>query len=434
MVLLRVALCAPLIFFLSTQGRCQTIDVARLDTFLMRIAANNMGMGSLAISRNGAIVYQRAFGRAGDDSRPNDISTRFQIGSISKTFTTVVVLKLVEAKKLSLDNSLSNFLPQLPNAANITIRDLLYHRSGLHDYTVDTDFQSWLDKRTSQRQLLELIMSKGADFTPGTRASYSNSNYLVLSYVIEKVTGSPYQKVVRDFVISKLKLTNTGYGRSGNESTSYKYNAGEWVRETETNLDIHSGAGALVSTPSDLVHFAEALFSGTLIGLDKVEEMKLLLDGYGMGLFPFRFRDKSGFGHGGRIDGFSSSLQYYPKEGIAIAYCTNGIVFPKNDILDGVLHAVFGEPYEMPDFKHPKIDTEQLRPFSGEYTSAMPPISLTCRIADGSLVVDTQGQSFALEPIGGKKFCNAKYGFFFEFEQGQLVLKEGDNVYNLKKK
>lgn len=430
-----------LFFVVYSAGFSQSLNTKKLDSLLSAISDHHLGMGSLAISKNGKVIYQRAFGSASLAEGGNVAATpatKYRIGSISKMFTAVLVFQLIEEGKLQLTTTLDQFFPELPQAKVITIRDLLYHRSGLHDYTKDSGFETWLDQPKTHEELLSFISSMGPDFTPDEKASYCNSNFLVLSYIAEKITGKSYAQLLTDRITSKQGLKNTYYGngtdiRKG-ESTSYKYAAGKWVKDTETNLDLHSGAGAIVSTPADLTRFAEALFAGKLISRKSVDAMKTLVDYYGMGMFAFPFMQRTAFGHGGRIDGFSSTLQYFPEERLAIAYCTNGIVYPKEDVVEAILRICFNEPYVIPQFNSTTALSQQtLDGYTGTYSSVDLPIKIICTSLKGALTVETQGQPFATQWIGKDQFMNAQFGFFFVFRPGELTLKEGDNVYVLKK-
>ncbi len=208
----------------------QTINISKLDSFLNSLASRELAMGSLTVSKNGIIKYQKAFGYSyiGNDKKVSaNIYTKYRIGSATKMFTAVMIFQLIEEGRLSLDKRLNTYFPNLPNANKITISNMLYHRSGLHDYTHDTNFQEWMDKPKTHDQLLKIIKDKGSDFEPGTEADYSNSNYLLLGYIIEKVCKVPYADALKKRITSKLNLKNTYYGnpisQKNNEATSYKY-------------------------------------------------------------------------------------------------------------------------------------------------------------------------------------------------------------------
>lgn len=418
---------------LSTFG--QAINTAKLDSFLNSLEKRGLALGSLSISKNGRIQYQRALGYAYIDSAkkiPATINTKYRIGSETKMFTAVIIFQLIEEGRLGLDQILGTWFPALPNSSRITIAHLLQHRSGLHDYTEGTNFQDWMDKPVAQEQLLMIIREKGADFEPGTRAAYCNSNYLLLGYIIEKIGKMPYATAIDKRVTSKIGLRNTYYGNAidinKGESASYKYGEGSWRKEKETDLSIHGGAGSIVSTSGDMIKFMEALFNYKLVGKSSVEKMKMMVDGFGMGLSSYA---QSGFGHNGRVEEFYSTAIHFPKEKISISYITNGIIYPRKDIVDGVLKICFNEPFVAPFSTVININPDQ---YLGKYANQMP-IEVICTKNGNKLLLETRGTVFELEPISNNYFMHSATGYFFEFFPGndELQIKETDNIYYLKR-
>jgi D-alanyl-D-alanine carboxypeptidase len=426
------------VFNFSSLG--QTINVSKLDSFLHSLASRELAMGSLTISQNGIIKYQKAFGFSyieNDKKIPADVYTKYRIGSATKMFTAVMIFQLIEEGKLSLDKKLKTYFPNLPNAKKITISKMLYHRSGLHDYTHDTNFPEWMDKPKTHDELLKIIKNKGSDFEPGTEADYSNSNYLLLGYIIEKVCKVPYSEALKKRITSKLNLKNTYYGNpislKNNEAASYKYAENNWNREKETNLIIHGGAGSIISTPTDMVNFIDALFSYKLISKSSLSKMETMIDDYGMGMFPNKYGSKNSLGHNGRIEEFYSALWYFPNEKLSFAYCTNGIDYPRTDIIKGVLKICFNEPFTLPFAIDSILQSEDLDKYIGKYSSDQ--IVVNCTKDGTKLSLETRGKVFEVEKISDNYFMNATSGYFFEFylDKGELLIKETDNIYYLKR-
>jgi D-alanyl-D-alanine carboxypeptidase len=428
------------LFFLVFSSACfsQSLDAKKLDSLFDMLQRRGLANGSVAISINGKVVYERAVGFSSREKTniPSSVNTKYRIGSVSKMFTAVMIFQLIEEGKLSLKEKLSAYFPQLPNATTISIEDLLYHRSGLHDYTKDTNFPEWMDKPKSQSALLKIIAEKGADFEPGKKYDYCNSNYLVLSYIIEKIGKTTYAAALGKRIISKIGLENTYYGKpidlSRNESQSYKYSDSNWQKEKETNPGIHIGAGAIVSTPADLVKFIHQLFELKLIGKSSVGRMKTIIDGYGMGMFPYDFAGTTGYGHNGRIEEFYSALRYYPGKKLAISYITNGILFPRTEILDGILQTTFNEPWSIP---FSKSSSSNLEKYAGEYAGSALPFKVVCKKDGDNLFFEAGGKTMEIEPIGDDLFMNLKAGTFFRFNpaKGELIIMETDNAYVLHK-
>lgn len=429
------------IFLFIQNSFSQTLNKAKLDSLFNTLAQNELAMGSLTISLNGKVQYQKAIGFADRDKKiPAQIITRYRVGSVSKMFTSVMIFQLMEEGKIKLDQKLSQYFPNLPNADKITISHLLYHRSGLHNYTEDTDFKTWMDKPQTHEHMLEVMKGLKPDFEPDAQASYSNTNFLLLSYIIEKVTKMPYAQALSQRITSKIGLKDTYYGGAidtkKHESTSYKYGEGSWHKEKETDLSIHSGAGSIVSTPTDLVRFIEALFNNKFISKASLNEMTTMKDGYGMGIFPFEFHGKTAYGHNGRIEEFYSAIRYYPDQKMAMAYCTNGILYPRTDILDGIQKICFNLPYTIPFSKSLTLSNQDLDKYVGRYASDYMPIVINVSKDNTKLLVETQGKVFETQPIAKNYFMHLQTGYFFEFipEKDELLIKEIDNVYHLKKK
>jgi D-alanyl-D-alanine carboxypeptidase len=341
-----------LTFALFSAVSAQTLDKAKLDGFFDRLAEKNKAMGSLAIAKDGKLLYTRAIGYSqtgGSERKPATTATRYRIGSITKMFTAAMIFQFVEEGKLKLSDTLDKFFPQIPNAGKITIAHILAHRSGIHDFIREPDFRAWsLNPRTKDETLAFIAKGK-PDFEPGEKRSYSNAAYVVLGFVVEKLDGKPYQDALKKRITGKLGLKDTyrGMGKtdvSKKESFSYKYDA-DWKQQDEIDLSIPGGAGAIISTPSDLTKFIQALFDGKLISKGSVDQMK-----NGMGMSDLKLGDKTFYGHAGSMDGFRSMLLYLPEEKLAVAYSSNGVVHPAQDIVRGVLDIYQNKPFEIPTF------------------------------------------------------------------------------------
>lgn len=194
-----------------------------------------------------------------------------------------------------------------------------------------------------------------------------------------------------------------------------------------------AGAGAIISTPADLLQFIQALFTGKLVSQRSLDTMKTIRDGYGMGLFPYGGQQHPGFGHNGKTEGFGSSLQYYPKEKLAIAYCTNSEIYPKGDILEGILAICFHEPVQLPSFEAVAVPAELLQHYTGDYVDNNTGMKVTGTIEQNKLVLSVKGQPFPLVALPNRTFWNKAFGFFFEFSDDgkQLAIRDGDDTYQL---
>ena len=342
----------------------QNVDKTNLDAYFDTLAKNDKFMGSVAVFKNNELIYSKYVGFSDIEHgiKANE-NTKFRIASISKTFTAVLILKAVEENKLNLNQTIDKFFPTMINADKITISHLLYHRSGIHNF-FDVNWLDWNTQFKTEQKMIELIAKTESDFEPDSKASYSNSNYFLLTYILEKVYKKPYSKILEEQIINPIGLKNTYYGGKinikNNECNSYKFfgiysvngytGIGNWEIEVEKDMSLLSGWGGIVSTPIDLNIFSEALFNGKLVSTNSLIQMKTIKDSFGMGLIQMPFYNKTSFGHSGGIEGFQSLFAYFPDDNISIAYTANGINCNVNDIAIALLSAVYDKPFEIPKF------------------------------------------------------------------------------------
>jgi CubicO group peptidase (beta-lactamase class C family) len=193
-------------------------------------------------------------------------------------------------------------------------------------------------------------------------------------------------------------------------------------------MSVPHGAGALISTPGDLVKFAHALFSNKLISAASLAEMKKTSEGYGLGMFENKFGTAIGYGHTGGIDGFTSQLVYFPADGTAVAYCSNGSGYENEKIVGSAYDVMNGKKIEMPNFKTIAVPESELDAVLGTYSSPGFPLKVTFTKNDGTLVAQATGQgAFPLEAVAKNKFKFDPAGVVVEFnpEKGTMTLYQG---------
>lgn len=410
----------------------------KLDSFFNILAEKNKAMGSLTISKNGTVLYSKTIGYSfisDVEKRLSTNNTKYRIGSITKIFTAVMIFQLVEEGKITLKTTLDTYFPNLPNAKKISISNLLNHRSGLHNFTDDPGYLTWMTQPKTQNEMLAVISCNKVDFQPNEKVSYSNSNYIVLGYIIEMISKKPYSKCLNDRILSKIGLTNTYCGGKTdigtNESFSYIGKI-KWEQQPETEMSIFGGAGSIVSTPADLSKFIESLFSLKLVSQMALNQMKSITDGFGMGIVPIPFYNRKAYGHGGHIDGFSSILAYFPEDGTAISFCTNGLFLPFNDILIGVLSIYYDKEYPIPTFKPLALKSEDMNKYLGVYSNTSIPLKITITKNDTIIVAQATGQSsFPLVAAEKDRFNDEQGGIFLEFNtvKNEMILKQGGGIY-----
>jgi CubicO group peptidase (beta-lactamase class C family) len=415
-----------------TAGYAQALDKAKLDQFFDRLAEKNKAMGSLIIAKDGKVVYTRAIGYAQVDAttkKPLTAASRFRIASITKTYTAVMILQLVEEGKLKLTDTLDKFFPQVPNAKKITILQILSHRSGIPN--VRRDQATWKPGApVTKDEMLALIVKGSPEFEPDTKNSYSNSGYFLLGLILEKLTGKPYDQALEERINSKIGLKDTyiATGRidvNKGEALTYINTGSDWKQGFETHPSI---GFQLISTPGDMAKFIQSLFDLKLISQDSLNQMKTMRDDEGLGMVTFTFAGKTFYGNTGGGDNYGSWLAYQPEEKLVVAYTTNAKVHPVKDIVSGAIDIYYGKPFEIPAFETIAIIPEVLDKYVGVYSSPDAPKKWTITRDGGTLFVQPGSESAAaLEATAQDKFqlFGGRVVFEFDAAKNQMMLKRG---------
>lgn len=425
---------------------------AKLDQFFDRLAAKNKAMGSLAIAKEGQVLYSSAIGYSqisGTEKKPLTTDNRFRIGSITKMFTATMVLQLAEEGKLKLSDTLGKFLPQVPNAGKITILQILSHRSGIPNVSREQNAQGNVNTLPlTKEEQLALIVKARPDFEPDTKSLYSNSGYFILGLIIEQLTGKSYETILKEKIVAKTGLKDT-YVATGNidvnrkESLTYfMIPGGDWKQVPETHPSLLFSAGAIVSTPNDLARFIQALFDGKLVSMKSLDLMKTMRDGEGLGMATFTFAGKTFYGHTGGADNYGAWLAYQPEEKLAIAYTTNAKVYPVKDIVSGVVDIYYGQPFEVPSFESVAVSPELLDKYVGVYALPGAPAKFTITREGATLYALPPGAKtpVPLEAMAQDRFRidnGTATGIVFGFDaaKNQLTIRRdgGERVFTKEK-
>jgi len=411
----------------------------KIEAYLSLLEKNNKFMGSLTIQEEDKIVFSKSYGFLNAENKVKATNeTKYKIGSITKTFTAVMIMQLIEENKLRLDTKLSKFYPKIPNAEKISIAHLLHHRTGIVDYiNGDTITQQNLYRYHTKEEMINKITAYKPLFEPGTKYEYSNSNYNLLGYIVENVTKKSYSENLEKRICQKAGLTNTylSYEKinsKNNEGISHIFDGTSWYIIPEWENSIAFSAGAILSNSSDLTKFMHALFEYKLIKKQSLIEMKNLIDGYGKGLVQMPFGDRQFFGHTGGIENFRSVVGYNPDEKMGISLIVNGDNYERNDIMIGVLSIYYKMPFPLPTFE--KIKIADIENYIGTYASKEIPLKIVIFEKDGELLAQATGQSsFPLTFKGDKTFVFSAGGIEIQFENKNFILKQGGMKFNFTK-
>ncbi len=321
---------------------------SQLGDFVQKLATADLFSGTVLLAKEGKTIYKQAFGTANKDFNvPNRIDTKFNLGSMNKMFTAVAIAQLVERGKLSFDDPLSKFIPDFPDkesAEKIRIKHLLTHSSGLGGYFSQKFFESSRALYRNVDDMMKLAREEKLSFEPGSRSRYSNTGFLVLGAVVEKVSGQTYFDYVRENIYRPAGMINSDCYEldrvNPNLAVGYEKeytDDGFFFRNNIFSHVIRGGPqGGGYSTVEDLLKFDVALRSGKLLGKEYVAQLlsakpELKSPGYGYG-FQFNTENQIA-GHGGGFDGINSNLDMFLSSGYTAVVMSNygGGAMPVND-------------------------------------------------------------------------------------------------------
>jgi D-alanyl-D-alanine carboxypeptidase len=359
---MRTLVSASLVFALGAgsvpaQQPSRATLTARIDSLAGAfIADTHTPAVSVAVLRGTDTLVMKGYGDASIDShRAATASTVYRIGSITKQFTSAAIMRLVERGKLSLDDPMSKYLPDVPlHDHTVTIRQLLNHTSGIHSYTSEPEWQKTWAEDMTPRQIVAFVDKDTFDFAPGTGWRYNNTGYVLLGMIIEKVTGEPYATYLQHDLFTPLGLRQTSYCPSRPTDPSFAdgySSAGGTVKPAVFLSMTHPfAAGALCSTVRDLVIWQRALAGGRVVKAksfalmttpDTLNNGKRL--NYGFGLVPGMLGTHRSVGHGGGVNGFTTSSIFFPDDSVNVVVFSNSDRGPDPLALN-IARAVFGIP------------------------------------------------------------------------------------------
>lgn len=387
-----------MVCFCSIFTFAQTTTKANLDSLFNALELENKAIGTVSIYKNGKEFYRRELGFANIKTKTKaNPFTKFRIGSISKTFTATIILQQVDEGKLSLNTLVKEYFPELPNANKITIEDLLRHQSGLVNVTNDANIRSWITKHQTRKQMMNRFIKNGTEFGPKEQSKYSNTNFIVLSYISEIIDKKPFSEILKDRIINPLQLKRTEFGSpiqpNNNEALPYYFENNQWnFIDMQTSMSAAMGAGAIVSTSSELNVFYSNLFSGKLTSEASLKKLMTTKKGFGLGIMQSEFKGLKVFDHDGGIDGFQSYALYIPEENTTMAFTFNGLNAMMMSTVISILETYFKNDSSLK--KKPTLDlkSDELNVYLGTYSGKTFPAKVTFTKKGNTLFAQATGQ------------------------------------------
>ena len=350
---------------------------ARLDTLFQAYTSLYKFNGTVLVAKNGAVLLDKGYGyRNVAAGIRHDKNSIFQIGSVTKQFTSAIILKLQSAGKLNIQDPISKYFPQYPHGDSITIEQLMLHTSGIYSYTNDRSFmQNEVSKPSSRDKMMALFKDKPLDFSPGTKWQYSNSGYSLLGYIIESVTKKSYEQVVREYIFTPLKMTSSGFDfthlQNKEKSTGYfAFNKKDTTTSPIVDSSVSFSAGAIYSTTHDLYRWHQALEKNVILTRSQQEKAySPVKNNYGYGWVIDSMDGKRVVSHGGGIHGFTSNFSRIPTDDVCIILLSNTSSPLLNNITTNVYSILYNKPYDIPKQRNAiSISEEKLKQYTGEYT------------------------------------------------------------------
>jgi len=400
----------------------------KVDEYLLSLAQNNKFNGVAIISKNDSILYKGQMGFANRKSKKAfSDSSIFLIGSITKTFTATSILLMVDAGKISLNDQLSLFFPDFPKANQVTIKQLLTHTSGIRDYH---EFKNW--KKQSQfksltpKQVIDSILINPFRFEPNEKFSYSNSGYILLGLIIEKVSGLTFSEFITQNIAKPLQLSNTGVCINGAEPNQlvegYRTNPKGVYNPDWINFNQPFSSGNMYSNLADLKVFTQALFKGKLISKELVELLKFDNSGsYGFGWGIRNIDSLRFYGHMGAMNGFVGAINYLPEEDLFIGYLTNDDNTPRSTVSNNLTKLAKGKIVAYEKFKtYKNLSKDSLQKYQGNYVIKEGD-TLKTFLVDNNLFLQETGQQ------SHEMFYLKNHAFDFEILEFEVVFEELKN-------
>jgi len=417
-----------LLFFVGTLITQAQTATPKLDELLTAYNRQYKFNGTALVAYQGKILLNKGYGfRDAQNTIPANDKTIYQIGSVTKQFTSAVILRLQEQKKLNVQDKLSKYFPDYPNGDKITIEHLLTHTSGIFNYTKDGAFMnSEATKPTTPEKMFALFKTKPLDFEPGTKYSYSNSGYVLLGYIIEKITGQPYEKVVRQNILQPLQMTQSGFDfvalQSPDKAVGYMaFNEQAQVPAAIVDSSVSFAAGALYATTNDIYRWHKGLLANKII--NKASQQKAYTP----------YRDKYGYGwtidslfgrrvlmHSGGIFGFNSYILRIPEDDVCIVLLNNISNPHLNRIATDLLAVLYNKPYEVPKSRQEiSLDAALLQQYVGEYE--LPEFKITVTLEGSQLKAQATNQPVL------ELFAEKPDFFFLKVTDAQVEFIKGAN-------
>ncbi len=320
---------APVLLLFAANAVAQD-PLPRMQQVIQSYVTDKSFMGSILVAKDGKLLINQGYGDADLEwNVPNTPDTKFRLGSLTKQFTAASILLLEERGKLKVEDPVSKYLPDAPAAwEKITIYNLLTHTSGIPNFTSFPDYRTTEWKDTTPAELVARFRDKPLEFEPGTKFNYSNSGYILLGYLLEKISGQSYGDFLQQNIFTPLGMADSGIDTNAailpKRAQGYSPSPKGIQHTGYISMTIPFSAGAIYSTTGDLLKWEQGLFGGKVINETSLKKMTTpFKESYAFGLFIGENGGHKQISHGGGIEGFNTSLNYYPDDKLTVVVLAN---------------------------------------------------------------------------------------------------------------
>lgn len=370
------ALLSLVFLLLSVQIHAYSQDkISKIDALIKIYNDYGQFNGSVLVAESGKVIYKKGFGLANREwNIPNKPDTKFRLGSITKQFTSMLILQLVEQEKIDLQGKLSDYLPyyRKDTGSQVTIHHLLTHSSGIPSYTsIPNFFEDMSRDPYPVEEFVKKYCSRDLQFETGSKYLYNNSGYFLLGAIIEEITGKTYEEVLNEKIFLPLGMENSGYDRYGpiipNRASGYSNAFGDYTNAPYLDMSLPYAAGSLYSIVEDLYLWDQALYTEKLLSAKMKELMftpHIANYGYGWGIrqksLPDSKEKLTSISHGGGINGFNTLIERLVDEKQLIVLLNNTPGANLGQMSNAIIRILYGKPYDLPKKSIAKVMFETL--------------------------------------------------------------------------
>ncbi len=395
----------------------------RMDSYLAAAQAAGRFSGTILAARGGRILLCKGYGMANYElDVPNAPQIKFRLGSITKQFTSLAILKLEEQGQLKVTDSLKTYFPDYPQGEKITIHHLLTHTSGIPDMTGMPDYPKTMALPSAPLKTIERFKNLPLEFTPGEKFAYSNSGYILLGAIIEKVTGRSYEEYLRETILKPLGMDDTGYDHHEivlkNRASGYEFPGDVMSNVPYIDMSIPHAAGALYSTVTDLYKWDRALYTDKLLSkADLVRMFTPFKGGYAYGWFIGEAAGHKTIRHSGGINGFTTDIVRFPDDDACVIVLANYVTGYTQEVSGAVASLLFGQAVETPKpFTFVKVPAAVLAAYAGRYRMEGAPMDMVIVRERDGLAAEAAGQPrVPLHALSETRFVMKHLGFTLTF-------------------